>query len=152
MTGYRGMLVTNFPDQLPRELPAGVRAFGYVPFSKLLPHCAALVYPGGIGTMAQAIKAGIPHLVVPHAHDQPDNAQRLRRLGLGYSIYPERYKAARVARVLRALLASSEIQRRCQEYAQRIDSEAALERACSLIEGLGRPAPAAQPAPRGGLL
>ncbi len=150
ITGHRAMLVTNFPDQLPRELPRGVQAFGYVPFSKLLPHCAALVYPGGIGTMAQAIRAGIRHLVVPHAHDQPDNALRLKRMGLGFSINPERYKAARLVPMLRELLGSSEIQRRCQEYAPRIDSEAAVERACELIEGLGKPA--APPAPRGSSL
>jgi len=137
ITGRRAMLVTNFPSQLPRDLPPGVQAFGYVPFSKLLPRCAALVYPGGIGTMAQAIKAGIPHLVVPYAHDQPDNALRLTRLGLGCSIYPEQYKAARVAKLIGELLGSAEIQRRCREYATRIDSQAALEFACDLIEGLG---------------
>jgi hypothetical protein len=36
----------------------------------------------GIGNMAQAINAGIPHLVVPHGHDQPDNASRIRASGV----------------------------------------------------------------------
>jgi UDP:flavonoid glycosyltransferase YjiC (YdhE family) len=71
------MLVTNFPKQLPPNLPDGVRSFAYLPFSQILPRCSALVYPGGIGTMAQAIKAAIPHLVVPYGHDQPDNAFRV---------------------------------------------------------------------------
>ena len=135
---HRAMLVTNFPEQLPANLPPGVRAFSYVPFSQILPRCSALVYPGGIGTMAQAIKAGIPHLVVPHAHDQPDNAFRVKRLGLGESIYPEKYKAARVAAALRKLLESSQVRVRCAEYRGRIDSAVALKRACKLIEGLGR--------------
>lgn len=135
--GHRAMLVTNFPEQLPRDLPAGVHAFSYLPFSQLLPRCSALIYPGGIGTMAQAIKAGIPHLVVPHAHDQPDNAFRVKRLGLGDWIYPEHYKAARVARTMRQVLASAEIRSRCAKFAAKIDSEAARERACDLIEGLG---------------
>lgn len=134
--GYRAMLVTNFPEQLPANLPNGVRAFSYLPFSQILPRCAALIYPGGIGTMAQAIKAGVPHLVVPHAHDQPDNAFRVQRLGLGDWIYPERYKAPRVARALSALLASANIKARCAEYAVKIDSLCARQRACSLIESL----------------
>ena len=136
--GYRAMLVTNFPEQLPGNLPTGVRAFSYVPFSQILPRCLALVYPGGIGTMAQAIKGGIPHLVVPHGHDQPDNAFRVKRLGLGNSIYPERYKAARVATALKELLESSQIRARCAEYKGRIDSAIALKRACDLLEELGR--------------
>jgi UDP:flavonoid glycosyltransferase YjiC (YdhE family) len=135
--GYRAMLVTTFPEQLPGNLPPGVRHFSYLPFSQIMPRCSAIVYPGGIGTMAQAIKGGIPHLVVPHGHDQPDNAFRIKRLGLGTSIYPERYKAPAVASAIQQLLASSEVQTRCIEFAEKIDSATALERACDLIEGLG---------------
>src|SRR4029078_9473390 len=51
--GVRAMLVTNFPEQLPRSLPPGIHAFGYLPFSDVLPHAALLVYHGGIGTLAQ---------------------------------------------------------------------------------------------------
>jgi UDP:flavonoid glycosyltransferase YjiC (YdhE family) len=135
---YRAMLVTQFPDQLPSDLPSGVRHFSYLPFGQIMSRCSAIVYPGGIGTMAQAIKAGIPHLIVPHGHDQPDNAFRARRLGLGTSIYPERYQAPRVALALRRLLDSSEIQRCCHNFAGKVDPETAVKRACDLIEGLGR--------------
>ncbi len=135
--GFRTMLVTNFPDQLPRELPSGVRSFSYLPFSEILPRCAGLVYPGGIGTLAQAVHAGIPHFIVPHGHDQPDNAFRIERLGLGMSIYPEKYKAARVAHLLTQLLGSVQIRYRCDEFARKIDSGASLARACDLLEGLG---------------
>ena len=79
--GVRSMLVTNFPEQVPADLPSHVKTFGYLPFSDLLPHAALLVYHGGIGTLAQTIKAGIPHLVVPSGHDQFDNAWRIERLG-----------------------------------------------------------------------
>jgi rhamnosyltransferase subunit B len=136
--GFRAMLVTNFAGQLPADLPSGIRAFPYLPFGQVLPSCAALVYPGGIGTLAQTIKAGIPHLAVPHGHDQPDNGARVERLGLGLRIYSEKYKARAVARMLGELLGSSAIQHRCREYATRIDSQAALQRACDLIEQLGR--------------
>jgi rhamnosyltransferase subunit B len=135
--GFRAMLVTNFPDQLPRDLPSGVRAFSYLPFSQILPRSAGLVYPGGIGTLAQAVHAGIPHLIVPHGHDQPDNAFRIERLGLGMRIYPEKYKAPRVAQLLTQLLGSSQIRSRCAEFAQKIDSGASLDTACDLLEGLG---------------
>ena len=56
--GLRAMLVTNHPGQLPPRLPPGIQAFPYLPFSAVLPRCAALVYHGGIGTLAQATRAG----------------------------------------------------------------------------------------------
>jgi UDP:flavonoid glycosyltransferase YjiC (YdhE family) len=110
-----------------------VKTFGYLPFSDVLPHAAMLVYHGGIGTLAQTIKAGIPHLVVPNGHDQFDNAWRIEQLGLGRSIPQTRYRANRVVEAIRALLADGDRRVRCLNYASRMDSEAALTRACALI-------------------
>jgi rhamnosyltransferase subunit B len=134
--GVRAMLVTNFPDQLPRELPSGVKAFGYLPFSGVLPHAALVVYHGGIGTLAQTVKAAIPHLVVPSAHDQFDNGWRIEQLGLGRCIPQTRYNAARAAREIDAILHDERMHERCGEWAARIDSSAALAHACDLIEKL----------------
>ncbi len=47
----------------------------------LVPRLAALVHHGGIGTTAQAMRAGVPQLITPFAHDQFDNAARVERLG-----------------------------------------------------------------------
>jgi rhamnosyltransferase subunit B len=132
----RAMLVTNFPEQVPPDLPAHVKTFGYLPFSDVLPHAAMLVYHGGIGTLAQTIKAGIPHLVVPNGHDQFDNAWRIERLGLGRSIPQARYRADHVEEAIGAILGNDQGHARCRDYASRIDSDAAVTRACELIEGL----------------
>jgi rhamnosyltransferase subunit B len=138
LAGLRAMLVTNFPHQLPCDLPSSIRAFSYLPFSRILPRCSVMVYPGGIGTMSQTIQAGVPHLVVPHAHDQPDNAARVERLGLGKCIYPGKYRGAKLASLLKELLADSALSERCRSFAARIQSDAALDNACSLIEGLAQ--------------
>lgn len=134
--GARAMLVTNFLEQVPQHLPPGIQAFGYVPFSLVLPHAAALAYHGGIGTLAQGIKAGIPHLSVPSAHDQFDNGWRIVQLGLGRSIPARRYRAAGAAGALAALLGDARQLERCRAYAARMDADAALRRACELIEAL----------------
>jgi rhamnosyltransferase subunit B len=136
--GARGMLVTNFPEQLPPRLPPGMQSFGYVPFSDVLPHAAALVYHGGIGTLAQGIKAGIPHLAVPNAHDQFDNGWRIAQLGLGRSITQRRYRAAGAGAALAAMLDDASLRQRCRAYASRVDADTALRRACELIEALAR--------------
>jgi rhamnosyltransferase subunit B len=137
-TGTRARLVTNHPAQLPSPLPRGIRPFAYLPFSRVLSRCAAVAYHGGIGTLAQATRAGVPHLVVPNAHDQPDNGRRIQRLGLGRCVDPWRFHGRRAERVLEELLHSNEVRRQGAAFAPRVDGKAALERACTLIEGLAR--------------
>jgi rhamnosyltransferase subunit B len=133
----RAMLVTNYPEQVPPNLPANIKVFGYLPFSQVLPRAALLVYHGGVGTLAQGIKARIPHLVVPHGYDQFDSGWRIEQLGLGRSIPQGRYRAGRVVRTIESILQDDTAARRRADYASRIDSADAVTRACRLIEGLG---------------
>lgn len=132
--GRRGILLARFRDQIPRNLPESVRHFDYVPFTQLLPSAAALVHHGGIGTTAQALAAGIPQLVMPMAHDQPDNAMRLERLGVGERLVPKRFKAANVAAKLGALLDDPDVSARARRLAERIRNQDALNEACEVIE------------------
>jgi rhamnosyltransferase subunit B len=135
IAGRRGLLLTHFPEQLPVALPNGVRQFDYVPFSMVLPRCAALVHHGGIGTTAQAIAAGLPQLVVPTTHDQPDNAVRIRCLGVGDFILPKTYTTARVIEKLDRLM-SPAVRDNCQRRAADMVGSQSLENAAGLIEEL----------------
>lgn len=137
LLGRRGLLLTRFPEQIPRSLPPGVRHFEYLPFSRLLPQCAALVHHGGMGSAAQAMAAGIPQLVMPICNDQPDNAARLMRLGIGTTLSPKRYRGPQVADRLRRLLESNETAANCRAVAHRIKMSDPLEETCQLIEQLG---------------
>ena len=60
----------------------------FAPFEALLGQVHLIIHHAGIGTMAEAMRAGIPQLLVPMAHDQADNAARLQKLGLGRRIDP----------------------------------------------------------------
>ena len=135
--GRRALLVTNFPQQLPAPLPDSMAATGYVPFSSVLPRSALIIHHGGIGTVAQAVAAGVPQLIVPRAFDQFDNAARIARLGLGRSLPDGRYRAAAAAALVREMLQDVPMHARCREYAQRIDSAAALSAVCERLEALG---------------
>ncbi|HEY2779819.1 MAG TPA: glycosyltransferase [Steroidobacteraceae bacterium] len=134
--GLRAMLVTNYPEQVPAKLPPSIRVFGYLPFSQVLPRAALLVYHGGVGTLAQGIKAGVPHLVVPHGYDQFDSGWRIEQLGLGLSIPETRYRARRVTRAVETILGDAAASPRRAGFAARIDSNDAVARACTLIESL----------------
>lgn len=121
--GWRGIFLTRFPDQLPPGLPPTIRTFDYVPLSAVLPRCAAIVHHGGIGTTSQALAAGIPQLIMPMAHDQPDNATRVRDLGLGARLWPFQFHPGTVFSTLNRLLNDEPTHRRCREFAARIRSE-----------------------------
>lgn len=133
-TGRRGLFLTQFREQLPARLPTGVRHFDYIPFSTVLPRAAALVHHGGIGTTAQAVWAGIPQLVVPYAHDQPDNAVRVRRLGFGDYLLPKAYTTKRVAQKLDALM-DPVVNGTCKRAAALVGGET-LQAASKLVEEL----------------
>jgi UDP:flavonoid glycosyltransferase YjiC (YdhE family) len=99
---------------------------------------AAVVHHGGIGTSAQALAAGAPQLVMPMAHDQPDNAARLERLGVAATLAPKKFIGADVAQKLGLLISSEEVCARCKKYAEMVDSEKSVNEACEEIEKTGK--------------
>ncbi|MBM7790937.1 glycosyltransferase [Tenggerimyces flavus] len=67
-------------------LPANVRVERFVPQASVLPHAAAMVCHGGMGTVLGGLSAGVPMVVVPQFADQPDNAARVEALGAGLQV------------------------------------------------------------------
>jgi UDP:flavonoid glycosyltransferase YjiC (YdhE family) len=141
--GCRALLLTRFRDQVPPDLPSGIRHFDYLPFSRVLPRAAVLVHPGGIGTAAQGLAAGVPQLLVPRKNDQPDNARRLAQLGITQVLSPRAYRASTVARTLVDLLTDTRLASRCAALRRRLIANDAVAQTCRLIEDLPRSAPAA---------
>lgn len=135
-TGRRGILLSRYTDHLPAKLPSTVRHFAFVPFSKLLNRSAALVHHGGIGTTSQALNHGVPQLIMPLSHDQPDNAARIRRLGVGSSIHRSSFKGRRVARELTELLKSADIKHQCRIVSERMQHTQPLQQTVDLVEEL----------------
>jgi UDP:flavonoid glycosyltransferase YjiC (YdhE family) len=105
----------------------------YAPHAALFPRAAAVVHHGGIGTTAAALRAGRPMLVVPHAHDQPDNAFRAERLGVARVLGAERYRADRAAAHLRTLLTAASYQARSRAVAGQIAQEDGARTAADTI-------------------
>lgn len=133
----RAVLVVGrkWPGVLP-SLPREIMPCEYAPFSKLFPRAAAIVHAGGIGTTGLSMHAGRPALVVPFAHDQPDNAERLTRTGMARTLYPRRYTARRAASELSHLLDDPSYAARAAGIAQAIRSEDGVSAACDAIEGV----------------
>ena len=133
-TGQRGVLLGTLPNQLANGLPPAVLAQAYASFASLLPRSLALVHHGGVGTCAQALRAGIPQLVVPQAYDQFDNAMRIERLGVGEELKHDDVSA--IGRRLGRLLASPAVARACAAWAPKVRPDGALEAVADVVERL----------------
>lgn len=135
--GRRAVLLVG-PDALkngPTNLPEGVIAFDYAPYSELFPRAAAIVHQGGVGTTGQAMRSGRPTLIVPFAHDQPDNAERARKLGVSRTLARHRYTAKRAATQLAILLDDPRYSTRASEVGRQVQSERGAEHAArALVE------------------
>jgi rhamnosyltransferase subunit B len=140
MLGTRAvLLIGDDPRNRPTEpLPDSICIAHYAPFSVLFPRAELVVHQGGVGTTAQCLRAGRPMLIMPYSHDQPDNARRMRRLGVARSILRSRFTAKRVASVLRAMLAEPEYEAEAQKAAHEIASENGASTACDALETLYR--------------
>ena len=135
--GRRGLLLTRHRDHLPAKLPDSVLHVHYAPFSTLLPRCAAFVHHGGIGSSAQALASGVPQLVSPFTHDQPDNAARLLKLGVARIAAHSKYSGERVAGSMATMIESKDVAASCREVASKFVGVDAIGRTCDLIESLG---------------
>lgn len=134
--GYRAiLLVGNVLQNLPQKLlPEGMITVDYTPYSELFPRAAAVVHQGGMGTTAQALLAGTPMLVVPYCNEQPDNAARIVRLGVGRTLNPQQYHRDRVAIELNKLLTQPQYKMKTLEVRNRIQFEKGVQDACDAIE------------------
>ncbi|MGK5026984.1 glycosyltransferase [Janthinobacterium sp. RB2R34] len=122
----RVVVVTPYREQLPAVLPPSVHHAAYAPFDLLSRQAAAFVHHGGIGTSATVLAAGKPQLIVPFAFDQPDNAARLRRLGVAATVLPNAPLRAWV-QALSYLLNDTQVALACRTlaYAMALETPAA---------------------------
>ena len=108
----------------------------WAPHSELFPRAAAIVHQGGAGTLHTALASGRPMLIVPHAHDQGDNAVRSARLGVARVAFPSQYRRTVVRDHLRALLTERSWRENATECSAKVRAEHGAERACDALEAV----------------
>ena len=128
----RCLLISLDPPEGP--LPAGAFHIAHTRFADVFPRCRAVVHHGGIGTTAKCIVAAAPQLVIPRSHDQPDNASRIVKLGLGETLSYRRIDSADLSVTLSKLLASKTAPSRCREFQTRLLAANTLAEVCDWAE------------------
>ena len=130
----RGIFLTRYKEGVPKDLNENFHYCEYAPFGKLFPKALAVVHPGGIGTCAQALKAGIPQLIVPIGMDQPDNAYRLMKLGVAHEVPFKKYKSGVAVKKLEMLIDDKGLQKRCKQISGKLIDFDSTSEICRKIE------------------
>jgi UDP:flavonoid glycosyltransferase YjiC (YdhE family) len=128
------LLIGDSRNALNETLPPGIAAFDYAPHSLVFSRAAAIVHQGGVGTTGQALLSDKPQLVIPFNHDQPDNAERVMRLGAGRTIARDHYKADLVAAELKQLIENPAYSAKAESVGKEVRSENGAGTAADLIE------------------
>ncbi|MBK4735452.1 glycosyltransferase [Noviherbaspirillum pedocola] len=135
--GLRALLIMGglaSKAALPEPLPASAMRIAYAPFELVFPHADVIVHSGGVATCAKALEAGRPQIVVPHAHDQLDNALRLSQAGVARLLRPRRARGGALRRALRESLADAGLRERAAKLALQAQTEDGVSRACDALE------------------
>lgn len=138
--GQRAVLLVGADDRnLPQcRLSSNICVARYAPYSRIFPRASVVIHQGGIGTTAQALRAGRPMLVMPYSHDQPDNARRVRRLGVAEVLGRRHYRSKPASRLIWQLLSDNAYVVRAAAVAAQIAAEDGLATACDALESAAR--------------
>lgn len=115
--------------------PSNATVTGYVRHAAVLPHADVVVCHAGLGTVTNALAAGVPVLCVPLGRDQHDNAARVEELGAGVEV-PADAAPSEIRAAVRHLLDDPATRAAAAELAARIAEESRPERAVELVVGL----------------
>jgi UDP:flavonoid glycosyltransferase YjiC (YdhE family) len=136
--GVRALLLAGRHDGL-ASLPADdqILAAATAPYQAVFPRSEMVVHQGGIGTIALALSARVPMLIVPFAHDQPDNAVRAARMGAA-RVVPRRRYGRWCAGLVDRIRRDAAMRAAAQRAGAIIDSENGTERAADEILAAAR--------------
>jgi len=129
--GRRAVLLNGEPGACRDD--GDVLTLGYAPHSLVFPQAAAVIHHGGIGTTGQAIRAGVPQLVVPFFGDQRDNAHRVTRLGIGATLPPAAFRDRMAVEALEAVLRDRDMATRAATMGEMVRQERPAEVAAERI-------------------
>jgi rhamnosyltransferase subunit B len=135
LLGLRCLVLTPHKGNIVKKLrPTKELYVPYVPYKKLLPHCAAVIHSGAIGTAMLALSYELPQILVPFFYDQFDNSYRLEKMGVGLSIAFKHWTTQRAVAALQHLLNSNDIRINCEIFAKKLDFHQVEKDVCDHIE------------------
>jgi UDP:flavonoid glycosyltransferase YjiC (YdhE family) len=87
----------------PRFARAGLFVAGGAAYGDVMPYCQTVVHHGGAGATDAALEAGVPNLMIAHAHHQRVHAALAEARGVARALRPGVLTADSMAAELDAL-------------------------------------------------
>ena len=109
-------LVPDLALSSPNDYP--VTHHARLPYTQVLPKVRLVVHHGGIGTTIDALRAGVPQLIVGSGSDRPFNAECVKQLGAGAYLPPLRATIDRVRSMATELMTAT-VRDQCAIVAER---------------------------------
>jgi sterol 3beta-glucosyltransferase len=135
-SGRRAVLATGWGALRPSRVPETVHVLDQAPHGLLLPRTAVAVHHGGVGTVAAAVRAGVPQVIRPFLGDQPFWARRVHELGIAAAPLTGRLTAGRLAAAIDDAATRAGAAR---ELAARVGAEEGAAAAVARIERVAVP-------------
>ncbi|MEO5704403.1 MAG: glycosyltransferase [Candidatus Limnocylindrales bacterium] len=116
--------------------PANVRIVPYVPQIQVLEACAMFITHGGFNGTKEALRLGIPLVVLPIGADQLYTAERVEALGLGRRVAADERDAATIRSRSREVMADGRFANNARKFAIDMEALPPMEHAVGLLERL----------------
>jgi len=114
-----------------RKFLSKAQAYPFIDHGRLFPVARLIIHNGGIGVIAQAMRAAVPQIVIPSVWDQPDNARRVVDLGIGQVVSPD---TASCKELIRASYAAAALERKSLfAIAAAVRRQSGVIEACRII-------------------
>lgn len=131
--GEPTVLLCQYDEFVPKNLPANVVWYKYIPLDEIMPKLRVLLHHGGIGTVTGGLAAGVPQLILPEYTDRPYNATIIKELGAGDYLLPGNWQPERIADMLKALQ-DDKVKKSCRQYIQRMKDNRGISVAADRVE------------------
>ncbi len=127
------VLVGDESPLLHEDFGPDVLVTPYAPHSLLYPNCRAIVHHGGIGSTAQALRAGRPALITPVFADQFDNAHRVSKLGAARALNFDDFTAETAVEALSWLINNKDAEKKAAEFKPIVEAETGADRGAQIL-------------------
>lgn len=128
-----GLFLSPYVDGNIVNVEDNVLLRSYVELSTALPFAKLIVHHGGIGTVSAAIQSGVSQIIRPLKYDQPYNANRVLKLGLGVVITPSMFNEEVVCKFAKLVMKNSVVQRQVKLAQKEVLKEDAIKLAGEVI-------------------
>jgi UDP:flavonoid glycosyltransferase YjiC (YdhE family) len=133
-SGRRGILATGWEGMRGRSPSNSILMIDGAPHDWLFPRVAMVVHHGGVGTVAAALRAGVPQIVTPFSVDQPLWAEMVFRRGVGPKpLSRQQLNVARLTEAITTTLADSQVRATARCLAGAVQAEDGVGRAVDAV-------------------